>query len=63
QAHWTGFYVPDGGVGTGIFASTSVPIGDSPFNIGLYLGIGKLNTSGSVNSNWKNAGLFLQLQL
>ena len=63
QFHGTGFYVPDGGVGTGIFASTSVPIADSPFNIGLYLGIGKLNTGESTNSTWKNTGLFLQLQL
>ncbi len=63
QVHGTGFYVPDGGVGTGIFASTSVPLGDSPFNIGLYFGVGIRNNSDSVKSNWKNTGLLLQLQL
>ncbi len=62
QVHGTGFYVPDGGIGTGILASTSVPIGDSPFNIGLYFGVGEYNND-SVKSNLKNTGLVLQLNL
>jgi hypothetical protein len=62
QVHGTGFYVPDGGIGTGILASTSVPIGDSPFNIGLYIGVGEYNND-SVKSNLKNTGLVLQLNL
>lgn len=63
QVHGTGFYVPGGGIGTGVIASTSVPLGKSPFNIGLYIGFGEYNNSDSVKSNWKNTGLLLQLQL
>jgi len=62
QIHGTGFYVSGGGIGTGVIGSTSVPIGNSPFNIGLYVGIGEYNTSDSVKSNWKNTGIMLQLQ-
>ncbi|MEE9571653.1 MAG: hypothetical protein V3W20_01240 [Candidatus Neomarinimicrobiota bacterium] len=60
--HGTRFYVPEGGTGTGVIVSTSVPLGKSPFNIGLYIGIGEYNND-SVKSNWKNTGLLLQLQL
>jgi hypothetical protein len=61
--HGTRFYAPDGGIGTGVIVSTSIPLGKSPFNIGLYIGIGEYNNNDSVKSNWKNTGLLLQLQL
>ena len=61
QVHGTGFYVPGGGIGSGVIGSASAPLGKSPFNIGLYIGIGEYN-SDSVKSNWNNTGIILQLQ-
>jgi len=63
QVHGTGFYVPEGSIGKGAIGSVSVPLGDSSFNLGLYVGIGDYDNSDSIKSDWKNAGLMLQLQL
>jgi len=63
QIHGTGFYVPEGSIGKGIIGSVSVPLGDSSFNLGLYVGMGDYDNSDSIKSDWKNAGLMLQLQL
>ena len=60
QIHGTGFYWPDGGIGTGVIGSTSVPLGKSPFNIGLYVGAGEYRNSDSTKSSWKNTGIMLQ---
>jgi hypothetical protein len=63
QVHGTGFYVPEGSIGKGVIGSVSVPLGDSSFNLGLYVGMGEYDNSNSIKSDWKNAGLMLQLQL
>jgi len=63
QVHGTGFYVPEGSIGKGVIGSVSVPLGDSSFNLGLYVGMGEYDNSNSIISDWKNAGLMLQLQL
>ncbi|MEE8340662.1 MAG: hypothetical protein V3R52_01045 [Candidatus Neomarinimicrobiota bacterium] len=60
QIHGTGFYVPDGELGTGLLISTIAPIGESPFNLGLYVGVGEYNND-PVKSNLKSTGLILQL--
>jgi len=63
QIHGTGFYVPEGSIGKGVIGSVSVPLGESSFNLGLYVGMGDFENNDSILSNWKNAGLMLQLQL
>ncbi len=62
QIHGTGFYWPDGGTGTGVIGSTSVPLGKSPLNLGLYVGAGTYKNSDSINNSWKNAGIMLQIK-
>lgn len=63
QVHGTGFYIPDGSIGKGILGSVSVPLGDSPYTLGIYVGMGDYDSNNSVKSIWKNTGLLLQLQL
>ncbi len=64
QVNGTGFYWPPSEEnGYGILASASVPIGKSPFDIGIFAGIGEYNNANNKNSTWKNMGIMLQLLL
>jgi hypothetical protein len=60
QLHGAGFYVfgEESGPGFGLIGSGSLPIGDSPINIGLYGGLGKYYP-GENDYDWGNAGAVL----
>ena len=60
QLHGAGFYVfgEESGPGFGLIGSGSLPISDSPLNIGLYGGLGKYYP-GDNDYDWGNVGAVL----
>jgi len=60
QLHGMGFYVfgEDQGLGIGAIGSGSLPLGNSPFSLGLYGGLGKYYP-GNNDYNWSNVGAVL----
>jgi hypothetical protein len=60
QVHGAGYYVfgEESGPGFGVIGSGSLPIGDSPFSLGAYVGVGQYYP-GEKDFTWGNAGAVL----
>ncbi len=58
QLHGAGFYIFGEGLGFGVLGSGSLPLGQSPFSLGVYGGLGKYYPDDN-DYNWSNVGAVL----